>query len=201
MDDAALCVNIMNAMLFRRNRRPISLNFYREWFDLPVYRYYERLAFDPIEDPLKKISYEFIEAYERRRLECHLQPNTQLILEGLLRIGTTHSILSAYRQAYLDEIIAYFGLKGYFIRLIGQNNIYGEGKLEAGRAWLNELGIPPCQVLLIGDTVHDFSVASALGIDCILLSHGHHSLNRLRQCGVKVFSSFAQIASYLLRPL
>ena len=57
----------------------------------------------------------------------------------------------------------------YFERVIGLENHYAFGKIENGKRWLEELNYSPREVLLIGDTVHDYEVASELNIDCLLI--------------------------------
>ncbi len=94
--------------------------------------------------------------------------------------GLSQSILSAYRQTTLEQIVAHFGLTHHFIRLNGLDNIYAHSKAELGRAWLRELALPPADVLLVGDTLHDLEVARELGVDCILVAAGHHPGTRLR---------------------
>ena len=39
-------------------------------------------------------------------------------------------------------------------------------------------------VVMIGDTVHDYEVSQAMDTDCILISSGHNSRERLEETGV-----------------
>lgn len=198
MNDAELCVLIMNNILSKRTMAPISLEDYRDWFDFPLMKYYQRLGFDEERDTFEKISYEFIEQYEVYCLECELHKSTKPILEKLKKRGMSHSILSAYRQEPLNKIVAYYRIASYFIELIGQDNIYAEGKIEKGKAWMERLHFHPGEVLLVGDTVHDFEVAESIGVDCLLISHGHHSLDKLKRCGVSVIDCLEQMEPHLL---
>ena len=50
---------------------------------------------------------------------------------------------------------------------------------------------------MIGDTTHDYYVARAMGVDCILISHGHNSLDRLLNTGCQVFQSLKEIRNIL----
>ena len=50
---------------------------------------------------------------------------------------------------------------------------------------------------MIGDTPHDSEVAEAMGIDCILVEHGHVSKDRLQETGRKTFQNFLEIKKYL----
>ena len=198
MDDAELCVLVMNNILSKRTMAPISLENYRDWFDFPLIKYYQRLGFDEEQDTFEKISYEFIEEYEVSCLECELHKSTKSILKKLKKRGMSHSILSAYRQEPLNKIVAYYRIASYFIELIGQDNIYAEGKIEKGKAWMKNIHFKPEEVLLVGDTVHDFEVAESMGVDCLLVSHGHHSVGRLEGCGASVVHSLEEVEAYLL---
>jgi len=46
---------------------------------------------------------------------------------------------------------------------------------------------------LIGDTIHDFEVATELGVKCILIADGHQSLERLMQTGGIVIGDLNQL--------
>jgi phosphoglycolate phosphatase len=50
---------------------------------------------------------------------------------------------------------------------------------------------------LIGDTLHDYEVACALGVRCILTEGGHHPPERLRTAGAPVVESAEQVEGYL----
>lgn len=193
MDDGWLCVEIMNSLLAKRGRDPVTMDFYRTYFQFPVQRYYDVLGFCPETDPFSVISHEFIDAYELRRTECGLYDHAVEALRHWRDIGVEQVILSAYRQPKLVEIVAHYGISDYFDRLIGLDNIYAEGK--TGNAQLHVASIPhaPHELLLIGDTVHDFEVARAIGADCLLVAHGHNAADRLRATGANVAESLAEV--------
>lgn len=180
LDDLDYCIAVMNGLLARRNLPLLDRARYHELFDFPVRDYYDRLGFDAGRDSFEQLSVEFISAYDAHRWDCRLHPAAPEILAAVTRAGATQSILSAYRQETLHEIVAHFGLLPHFIRLTGLDNIYAHGKAELGRAWLAELALPPAEVLLVGDTLHDLDVARQLGIDCVLVAAGHHPAARLR---------------------
>ena len=46
---------------------------------------------------------------------------------------------------------------------------------------------------MIGDTLHDHEVAEAIGTDCILLAHGHHTPERLAATGKRVVQSLGEL--------
>lgn len=201
LNDTALCVDVLNGLLAARGRKPIGLEDYRMNFGFPVIHFYDYLGFDTDRDSFASVSAEFIAAYEERWLEeCALHPEALPVLSALAELGLSHSVLSAAKQEALDFGIRHFGLEGRFIRLVGTDNIYALGKVERGRALIRELEWGPEEVLLIGDTLHDLEVAEAIGTDCILVAHGHHTPDRLKRTGVPLVHSLSEILDRLGAP-
>lgn len=189
LDDLELTIDIMNGLLGPRKLPLLDRSRYHAVFDFPVRSYYEKLGFDLVGETFEQLSVEFIEAYDRRRWEARLHCETENVLQDVLAAGLSQSILSAYRHSTLCEIVAHFGLTTRFVRLNGLDNIYAHSKVELGRAWLAELGLPTEQILLVGDTLHDLEVAEALGVDCALIANGHHPAERLRVRSTRVFAN------------
>jgi len=180
LNDTWLCVEVLNGLLKKRGREGISPEDYRQNFGFPVIHFYEFLGFDTDVDSFDQVSREFIGDYEARWLtECALHSDAQSVLSAMALKGLTHSVLSAAKQEALEIGIGHFGLQEYFTGLCGTDNIYAHGKIERGRQWIEQLDWDPDEIILIGDTLHDFEVAEAMGTDCILLAHGHHTPERL----------------------
>ena len=193
MNDTWLCVEVLNSILQSRQMPSVSRESYRAQFDFPVIEYYERLGFDLVTEPFEDLSVEFNNEYDRRREECLLHEDAWTILESHAQAGRSQSILSASHHERLAEIIEYYELTSFFHHLLGLENVHAEGKIDLGRQCINAIDHDRQEILLIGDTVHDFEVASACGIDCILVSHGHQHHDKLDTCGVPVFESLRAI--------
>ena len=99
----------------------------------------------------------------------------------------------AAKQEALESGIQHYGIREYFMGLVGANNIYAEGKVAQGKQWIKQLPWKPNEVLMIGDTLHDLEVAEAIGAECILLAHGHHSPERLATSGKRVVHSLGEL--------
>ena len=133
LNDTWLCVEVLNGLLARRGRAPITTNDYRENFGFPVIRFYEYLGFDADVDTYEQVSREFIGDYEKRWFEeCILYPDTHEVLSAMTQLGMTHSVLSAAKQDALESGIQHYGIHEYFMGLVGANNIYAEGKVAQG---------------------------------------------------------------------
>ena len=162
-DDAHLCVDVMNRLLAARGLPLLTPERYQELFGFPVVDYNRRLGFDFAREPFEQVGSEFMAGYERRRLEGALRPEAPAVLAAFRRAGAGQSVLSAYRSDTLAELVAHFGIRGFFEAVIGGDDHYARGKTEQGLAGMRRSGVAPGEVLLIGDTVHDFEVARAMG--------------------------------------
>jgi len=196
-NDVELCCNIMSGMLRRRNLPGLTVEQYRNIFTFPVKKYYKVAGLDVSGGNWEILSHEFMNEYEERKNECGLFDDVIEILEKINSLGIKQSVLSAYSQHTLEEIINHFQLSDYFIRLIGLDNIYAASKLDNGIKWMKELGHKEGEVLLIGDTVHDYEVAEKIGADCLLIAEGHQEKSKLLEVTSNVIESLASLHSLL----
>ena len=198
-DDAWLCVEIINKLLHKRNLPPITHKQYQEEFSFPVIDFYCGIGFDFSIESYEVVATEYIVEYDKRRLECKLRHDTMSVLKSCADAGLTQSILSAYQQTRLEGIIDNFQIRSLFTKIIGLNDYYAGSKIENGKRLIEELDFDAGEMLLIGDTVHDFEVAKAIGIDCMLSHSGHNSPERLKLCGVRVINSLTEVLSSLIQ--
>lgn len=196
-DDTWLCVEINNRMLQARGLPGIDIGIYRDRLCFPVDRYYCQLGFDYAQDPYDQLAGEFISEYTRRRYECALQPGARELIGELHERNLPQAVLSAYQHDTLLEAVDHFGLTDHFAAIIGLNDIYASGKVANGLKYMAGLGVDAAEVLFIGDTVHDYEVAQAMGVACVLVSHGHNSRARLEACRVPVVDSLRAIRNLL----
>ncbi len=192
-NDAWLCIDVMNGLLRARELPLLTPERYEQVFDFPVIEYYRRLGFDFEREPFAKSGAEFIDKYELRKHEAQLQPAARDVLDALKKAGKTQSVLSAYRHDTLEQLLKHFAVRDFFDHVVGADDVYAHGKVEQGRALLQRLDYKPCDVAIIGDTVHDFEVAREIGISCFLVPSGNHSRARLESCGVTVIGSLADL--------
>jgi len=197
LDDAWLCVEVMNGMLERRGLPRVSLEFYRSVFTFPVRDYYEKLGYDFSREAFEKVGMEFMLLYNQRQKECRLHTEATSILEKLRKLGYGQSILSAREQNELTAETVDLGVNRYFTKIYGLDDHYAHGKTDVGLKLIKDLGLPSSTLLFIGDTRHDAEVACDIGIDCILISNGHHNEERLKECSFPVIGNLNEIIASL----
>ena len=193
LDDVEVVINVMNSLLIKRKMTTIDKERYLQIFDFPVINYYTELGFNFSLEPFEKIANEYVELYRDAYHACGLQQDAEKILKLINDSGITQSILSASQQAYLDESICFYKIDNFFIKLLGLNDHYATSKVANGKKLLEDLSLSPKEVLLIGDTIHDYEVSKAIGCDCLLVSCGHQHLDKLRNYDVPVYNSLSDL--------
>lgn len=199
LDDAWLCIDILNYLLTEQQLAPITSETYQLVFDFPVKNYYEKLGFDFSSQPFEIIARKFAKIYNQRRFECLLQPGVRQVLAVLKSNGVQQHILSSYSQYSLEESVKHYSLSPFFNYLRGIENELAGGKLDLGYKMLQELELSSStsEVILVGDTTHDFNVACSLGLRCCLFPSGHQSRNRLESCGIPLLDSLIDIVNFI----
>lgn len=193
LDDAWLCVEVMNEVLARRDLPPLTLDRYGEVFRFPVRDYYAQLGFDFDREPFEVIGTEFIEGYAAREAACDLRERAREVLEGIGSAGATQSVLSASQRTRLQQQTERLELQATFNALVGLEDHYAASKVEVGRRWMESSGVDPKRTVLVGDTDHDVEVARHLGVRCLLVPSGHQAPERLRASGAEVVEDLGRV--------
>jgi len=184
---------VINETLSSRNMPTIDHPHYQKVFGFPVIDYYRRLGFDFVDESFEIVGTEFIVGYEKHKYEVDLHDGVIEVLQKLGDAGVSHSILSAYKQNTLDELVEHFGLTDQFLKIVGLDNHYAHSKVENGIQWMSELGLDSSEVLFVGDTEHDFEVAQTIGVDCVLIPGGHQTREALSKTGATILDRISDI--------
>jgi len=189
IDDAWLCVKILNSILVSRRMKTTTIEQYQEDFDFPVVNYYIKLGFDFSKESFDDVAREYVSSYQAQYHKCSLRAGVLDVIKALKKAGMPQSVLSASQQVSLIEALKHFGLKDFFESISGLDDYYAHSKVDVGRKLLKNLRAEGGEILLIGDTTHDYEVACELEIDCLLLPAGHQSEKRLAATGAKICSN------------
>jgi phosphoglycolate phosphatase len=196
LDDVDIVVDVMNTLLRRRGLPTLGHERYRELFCFPVRDYYAAVGLDLEREPFADLAAEWVAGFQGRWREARIRKDANIVIESLTGRGLSHSVLSAAERSLLREQVNHFGVASYFADLVGIDDHHAEGKVAAGRAWLAAQGFDTNEVLLVGDTDHDYEVGVALGVDVVLIDDGHQSRTRLERCGVPVVNSLFDLADF-----
>ncbi len=195
LNDVELCAGIMNMLLTQESLPNISIQKYKSIFTFPVIDYYKIAGHTFEKTSFEVLGKQFMDEYELQKNNCKLFPGVSELLLELQSKNIQQHLLSAYEQNNLNNILEYFGINNYFQHIFGLDNIYAGGKSHLAQDLAMKIRSNGAagNILLIGDTIHDYEVAKEINSDCILLSHGHQDEERLLKLGIPVVHDISEL--------
>ncbi len=192
LDDVPLNIGIVNTLLSERGIDIIdNVDYYKREFGFPIIDFYRKIGFDLENEDFNLIARRYAFLFNERYPHADIFPDAEEILRLIKYSFKEQLIISASEQGYLLKQVDYFGLSHYFTDILGVSDVLGSSKIDRAKRWIAERGIDPREVLFIGDTIHDFETARAIGCDCVLVSRGHCSEERLLETGCRVYRDFS----------
>lgn len=199
LDDVELCVDALNRLLAQYGySQRYNHDQYRAIFGFPVQEYYARAGFDFTRHSFDELAVSFMEDYIPASESCPLTDGAREALDAFAAAGLHQVILSASPVTTLEHQVAARGVTSYFDRLLGLGDIYAKSKVELGLRYLQESSFNPARAVMIGDSTHDFEVAQALGVGCVLQSVGHQPPEVLLATGAPVVPGLREAVPLIL---
>ncbi len=186
LDDAAFSMGLMNGILKKRRMPTLNgIGDYHRAFAFPIRQYYANVGLTSDDDFLEA-AHEWMDAYMAGERACALRATAVEAMDYLCAKTIGQVVISASEIGNLIKQVERIGIMDRFDALCGLNDIYGTGKADIARKWLIDSGAEAKNVVMIGDTAHDFDVARAIGCRCVLLDGGHQARAALETCGCPV---------------
>ena len=175
LNDVEICVESMNELLTEYNYDNITLEKYQNIFSFPVKNYYKKAGFDFKKHPFEVVGLEYIDLYNKKIEKCRLQKNAEKILQVIQSKKIKQIIISAREHNALKDDIKYYKIDKYFDEVMGISNNLGGGKNDLFDKYLSKIDIDNQNILLVGDTTHDYDIAKQFGLNFIRFSKGHQN--------------------------
>jgi len=179
LNDLWLGVEIANKMLENHGAKQLNTAAYQEAFGFPITGYYEKIGINLAKESFESLTEIFVSLYNENVGKCTLHEGILNILQQFKEAGIQQHILTAAHLDLVNPLLDAFEIRPYFKHIEGVDNFRAEGKVQRGQALIADNNFPKDKTVLIGDTYHDFEVAQAMGIPCILIANGHQSKQRL----------------------
>jgi phosphoglycolate phosphatase len=177
LNDMDACILSVNTLLEKRRMDTVDYGTYRDIFGFPIIDYYKALGFDLDQESFQTLADEYIPHYLSNARKSELQEGATEVLRRFGMNGYRQIILSAMEIESLREQVGDHDLTHYFHHIIGLDNVLAHGKVSLARDYFGKVEVP-VEKVMIGDTYHDYEVASALGCRCVLVKNGHQNLDR-----------------------
>jgi phosphoglycolate phosphatase len=199
LDDLDLNFNTLTTLMKRRSLKSITKDEYLDSFCFPIIKYYEKLGFDFRKEPFEKVADEYFELYHNASLKLPLKDGVKETLKLLKKNNIKQVILSASNINYLTAQLNALEITGYFDEILGLSDVFAHSKVELAREWIRKSKLKLSEVILLGDTIHDYEVAEAAGICCVLVCGGHNSEACLKKTGAPVIKNVKEILNLFFK--
>lgn len=188
--DVELAVKTTNRLLSEENLPPMTMEYYKKTFRFPVISYYRDLGFDTSPAKFTELCERFNQYFHSDMESCGLWPGARETLAHVKSKGKMQSVLSASEQNLLRLQVKMFSLESFFDHVTGVQDKSASSKIARGHQLMQAADVLPEHTILIGDTDHDLEVGQALGVDVVLVEHGHQCPTRLREVHHTVLKIF-----------
>jgi phosphoglycolate phosphatase len=94
--------------------------------------------------------------------------------------GHALAVATGKSRKGLDRVMDSSGLRAYFHASRTADETFSKPHPAMLQELMDELGMQPEQVLMIGDTTHDLQMAINAGVDAVGVTHGAHPEDQLR---------------------
>lgn len=194
LDDLMINFEVENTLLERRGRKLIrDIDEYLEKFQFPIIKFYESLDFDLENEKFEDIAREYVLEFDERFYELETFPDAESVIRDFKFKGIEQIILSQTEQRWLEKQVNFHDMDYLFTELLGARDIYVKGKVGIALEWITRNDIDTADVLMVGDTLHDYEVAETLGCDCILIARGHQPKEKLLTTGAVVLDTIEEL--------
>lgn len=179
LNDVWLCIEIVNRFLTEHQQELLNENSYKEVFGFPIVDYYKKIGIDLQKESFDLLTEKFISSYESRVKTCLLHERALEVLNAFKHSKSNQFMLTAAHKESVLHLLEHYSIRDYFTAIEGLDNHRADSKVDRGIQLIKKHQMNKNETVLIGDTLHDFEVAKAMGVDCILIANGHQSQQRL----------------------
>lgn len=193
-NDVQISIDAMNHMLeAKKYPQRLESDLYKSIFSFPVIDYYKKVGLDFDRHPFDELAQLFIDLYSELQNSAGLFDGARDALKCFNNLGLKQSVISVCEKERLYHQISLFDINHYFDDVIGTDDNYAVSKADIAKKWFADRSIKPDKAVFIGDTVHDYEVAKAVGCDCILIADGHQSREVLSKTDAVIINSLSEI--------
>lgn len=194
LNDVQTGIDAVNVLLDRYKKpRIASVEQYRRAFGFPVINYYDSIGLE--RENFARYAPEWVHEYNLREPDATLFEGIADALAYFKRRKVPQYLLSATELQMLEKQVARLGIRAYFAELIGQDGIEAHGKIGTAERFARRVDL--VRPLFIGDSLHDYEVAQAIGAECVLLAWGHQDRARLEKTGCRVYDTIKDLLTDL----
>lgn len=200
LDDIDLCLNLLNEMLYEKEKITVDIKRYKEIFDFPITKYYIAAGFDFSKYSFEELANYFIVEYTRRNItESKVFDDVCTFVNSVKKLGYKVVICSASKKPLLLDQLKEFKILDLFDDVIGLDNHYAASKELLAYEYVNKIEINLSKSYFIGDTTHDAEVGLKCGLNVLLIERGHQSYDVLSKTKMPILPTLNSAFDYITK--
>lgn len=133
--------------------------------------------------------------------ECNIYDGVRDLLTDLRHAGIRTAVVSSKPKEFLDRLVDHFDLTGSFDAVVGpEMHNHNANKTRMVNQALEELGLPPENVAMVGDRHYDMKGAKGAGVTAVGILYGYGEEEELKAAGADIIcSTVKDLSDRLLR--
>jgi len=194
VDSAHIIVDTVTAAWEAEGLTPPPADIVRRQIGLPVPQAVANLIPDAPQDLLLRLDARFRDIFVAgRQAGLHADPLyedcARVVAELAGRAETLLGVATGKGRRGLIHTLEKHGLSGHFQVLKTADDGPGKPDPKILLDAMAEMGVPPWQTVMIGDTVFDMAMAKNAGVHAIGVSWGYHAPEDLRDAGAQAVAN------------
>ncbi|HUQ84831.1 MAG TPA: HAD hydrolase-like protein [Candidatus Limnocylindrales bacterium] len=184
--DTTALVKGVNVILKLFNHKPVTIQEYRNHFDVPVRRTYigVGLSESQVDNNSKLIAETYHPIYEASAAKSRTRANSKKLLRWLEKEKISSIIFSNHIEDKIIMQLKRLKIERYFSTVLANYHIESSQKSRMKKEKLREYikikKLRPMDVLIIGDTIEEVEIGKELGCTTIAITNGSCSTSRLK---------------------
>lgn len=184
--DARIIFQCTNMILRELGHGAIDLATYRNCYDIPLERFYERIGLGADVFHARKdiTNHLFHQTYESMATKTRLRRGAKEVLGQLQRHAVHAVILSNHSVPDIDRHLARLDVKPYIATVLANESTdvkHRRPKGERLQQLMKKYQIAGKDVLIVGDSHEETQIAHELGAVSVAVTDGHVSTARLKE--------------------
>lgn len=135
----------------------------------------------------------------RHLLQAKPYPGVQDTLCALKAAGMGVGVATYKRTDYAKEILSHFHIAESCDMIVGDTNESNRSKADIIRLAAEAIGAALGSVVMVGDTVGDYTGAVGAGVDFIAVTYGYGFSQGGQLPAVPAFSSMPEVLNYIMK--
>ncbi|MBI4049781.1 MAG: HAD family hydrolase [Candidatus Doudnabacteria bacterium] len=184
--DTNAVVRSETAILKYYGMKPTSVREFREYYDIPISKYWVnmRLNLNEYHREARKIEEIFVKAYEPQESLCRTRSGSREILNWLKKNKIPAIIFSNHTLPHIQKQLKRLGIFALFDAILARelgdiSHMHQRSKDTKLASYVKNLKLMPKEVLAIGDTTEEIEIGKKFGYFTVALTGGYQSTRRL----------------------